>query len=380
MPTIGRMFTAVTRAAGAASLAALVAVAGAGGALAADQVKVAINIPLTGPVALFTLPYANGMVMGLEEGAAAAGLPADSFDVDSQDNAMETKTAAAIVQKHFLEDIDVYVTGPSLVSKAVSTIVDQKEIPHFLLSFDSYLASKNHFRLRILPHYKIEGPLNAKYVLARGAKRVAILELRNSSIFEKFAVLVIPDLEKEGIEVMREAFEFRTRDYSTLALKAAQFKPDLIIVNGFSFHLYPIVKALRTLDMIDNGSVLAGMDYVDLLHNETPRNELKGVAFTTPVFELPDSAPAGAAAWIERYEARFNQPPSFVGAYGYDVGRVVAMALKDAGEVTVESIRAQLPYSGVSGEIALDADGDLTSTLGVGLVAEDGSIETLMLQ
>ena len=48
--------------------------------------------------------------------------------------------------------------------------------------------------------------------------------------------------------------------------------------------------------------------------------------------------------------------------------------------MTVESIRAQLPYAGVSGEIALDADGDLTSTLGVGLVAEDGSIETLMLQ
>ena len=378
MLTINRaLATRVTRATCTALLAMLI---GVGSAAAADPVKVAINIPLTGPVAAFTLPYANGMVMGLEEGAAAAGLPENAFDVDNQDNAMETKIAAAIVQKHFLEDIDVYVTGPSLVSKAVSTIVDKKEIPHFLLSFDSYLASKNHFRLRILPHYKIEGPLNTKYVLARKAKRVAIIELRNSSIFEKFGVLVVPHLEEQGIEVMREAFEFRTRDYSTLALKAAQFKPDLIIVNGFSFHLYPIIKALRTLDLIDNGSVLAGMDYVDLLHNETPRNELKGVAFTTPVFELPDSAPAQAGAWIEKYQARFNQQPSFVGAYGYDVGRIIAAALKDAGEVTVESIRAQLPYDGVSGKIALDDDGDLTSTLGVGLIAEDGSVETLMLQ
>ena len=351
-----------------------------GSAVAADPVQVSINIPLTGPVAAFTLPYSNGMIMGLEDGAKAAGLPANSFDVDNQDNAMETKTAASIVQKHFLEKVDVYISGPSTISKAVVPIIDKKEIPHFLLSFDSYLASKNHFRLRILPHYKIEGPLNTKYVMARKAKRVAILELRNSSIFEKFGVFVVPKLEKAGIEVMREAFEFRTRDYSTLALKAAKFKPDLIIVNGFSFHLYPIIKALRTLDMIDNGSVLAGMDYVDLLHNDTPRNELKGVAFTTPVFELPTSAPAGSAAWIKKYETRFNQPPSFVGAYGYDVGRVVAAALKSAGKVTVESIRAQLPYKGVSGNIDLDADGDLTSTLGIGLIAEDGSVKTLMLQ
>jgi branched-chain amino acid transport system substrate-binding protein len=347
---------------------------------AADEVDIAINIPLTGPVALFTVPYSNGMIMGLDEGAAAAGLPAGTFNVDNQDNAKETKLAASIVQKHFLKDVDVYVTGPSIISKAVAPLIDKKEIPHFLLSFDSYISSKNHFRLRVLPHYKIEGPLTTKYVMARKAKRVAILELRNSSIFEKFGVLVVPDLEKAGIEVMREAFEFRTRDYSTLALKAAKFKPDLIIVNGFSFHLYPIVKALRTLGLVDNGNVLCGMDYVDLLHNDTPRNELKGVAFTTPVFELKDGAPDGAKAWIKKYEARFNQPPSFVGAYGYDVGRIVAAALKSSGKVTVESIRAQLPYNGIAGKIELDADGDLTSTLAVGLVAEDGSVETLMLQ
>ena len=57
MLTINRaLATRVTRATCAALLAMLI---GVGSAAAADPVKVAINIPLTGPVAAFTLPYAT---------------------------------------------------------------------------------------------------------------------------------------------------------------------------------------------------------------------------------------------------------------------------------------------------------------------------------
>lgn len=339
-------------------------------------VRVAVNIPLTGPITAFSAPYPDALRFGIEEGCRANNLASDSFAIDFQDNAGQPSQAASVMQKQLLNGFDVYISGTTEMSAAIISEIDKTKTPHFLLTFDAYMTRKGPDRIRILPSYKIEGPLWVEYAKKRSPKRVFMITLNNAPIEEEFSTIVEPGIRQLGIEFQRERFEWETKEYRNIALKAKNYQPDLIFVNGYSVHVYPVLTALRSLDLVKDGSVLCVMDFVDLLHNDTPRAELVGVAFFSPIFEIPGAVPENGD-WHERYKQRFGKRPTYLAAYAYDTGRILASAFAKKGAVTKESILSVLPYSGVSGQITLDADGDLASTVAIAKVTKDGKVEQI---
>jgi branched-chain amino acid transport system substrate-binding protein len=363
---------------GAVALALLMVLGTAVGAdvLAKDHVNVGVNLPLSGPIAVVALPYRDGLLMGVEDAAANYKVAANKVELDIQDNAGEAKQAVSVMQKHFLKNVDAYISGLSAQTGAVAPEVDKKSVPHLMVAFEVSLMKSGKDRLRILPHFKIAAPLYVEYAKMRKAKRVAIMSLNWGSLEELHGVVVQPELEKAGIVVMREMFDIGTKDYNTLALKVAQFKPDLVIVDGLSFNIYPMLNALRALGLAKDGAAIAGMDFIDLIYKGTPTQEIAGVAFISPHFDLP-SGQQRAHAWIERFKAKFGKEPSYMGAYGYDTARILVAAFAKNGDVSPKSIRSVLPFEGIVGTINLDADGDLTGTLGIGIVDADRKVNVI---
>lgn len=346
------------------------------GAKADDKVVIGGNLPLTGPIAAYSGNYFKGFQMGLDEGCKQAEIACDQFVLDAQDNAGDMAQAVSVVQKQLLAKPSAIVSGVSQQSLAIAPEIDKAGIPHFLIAFDPFITTKGDNRLRVLPNYKVEAPLYLKFIKEKGAKRVFNIILNISSAVDQFSLIVEPALKEAGIEFEHEIYDFGTTDYNNIVLKARQFKPDVVVVNGFSFHHYPILKALRTYGLIDGGGVIFGMDFVDLLYNGTPRDELKGVSFVTPIFEIP-GAVATAADWRKRYEAAFGKAPSYVEAYAYDNARIIVAAKKAGGNVSVDSIRKVLPFSGVTGEINLDQDRDIIATVANAKVNDKGEVEAL---
>ncbi|HEY1723003.1 MAG TPA: ABC transporter substrate-binding protein [Magnetospirillaceae bacterium] len=341
-----------------------------------DHVRVAMNLPLTGPIAVVTIPYRDGLLMGFDDAAKAYNVPRDAFVTDIQDNAGEAKQAISVLQKQMLEPFDVYISGVSPQTRAVAPEIDKKKVPHILYAFDTAFVQGDPNRVRILPNFRLQQPLYVNYAKAKGAKRVAAIHLNIASQQEFYGQFLVPELKKDGIEVMREAYDIGTKDYSTLGLKIAEFKPDLVIVDGFSFNLLPMIAALRTLDLVHDGRVLVGMDFIDLLYNKTPADQIKGVVFASPTVELPEGK-ARAADWIEKFKARFKEEPSWPGAYGYDTARVIAAAFAKNHKVTTASIHDVMPFDGLVGKINLDKDNDIDSTMALGLVEDSGAVKTL---
>jgi ABC-type branched-subunit amino acid transport system substrate-binding protein len=179
---------------------------------------------------------------------------------------------------------------------------------------------------------------------------------------------------KAGVKFENERFEFDTKDYRSIALKASQYKPDLIIISGYSVHLYPLIAALRNYGLIHDGNVITTLDLIDLLHNKGSRQELAGIAFTTPDYEIP-GAVKDAPSWAKRYEQQFGKEPSYVEAYAYDTGRIMVSAFKKSGKVDNTSLRAVLPFFGVCGKITVDQDGDLSSKLHIAQITADGGVK-----
>lgn len=336
--------------------------------------RIALNIPLTGPIASFSGQYANGLRMGIEDASAELGIPADSFQMDSQDNQGSPATAATIAQRQVISGFDAYISGVSQMSTAAAPIVDDVANVHLVIAYDARLVEQSDNRMRLLPHSKIQGPVYPAYAIQRGAKRVFAFVLNNPELQQEYREFAEPGLREAGIETALETFEFNHSDYRTLVQKAKAFQPDLIIVSGFSLHVLPIIQALKAEAMVNDGNVISIMDFNELLGTQEANKALAGVAYIVPSFDFPENR-ATRDEWSARFKARFGAVPNFVPAYAYDTGRLIVMAKNRAGTLDKKSLTAQLPNEGITGKITVDKYGDLSTPLGVLQVMEDGSLK-----
>jgi branched-chain amino acid transport system substrate-binding protein len=339
-----------------------------------EKVKIAANLPLTGPVAAWSGEFPNGFRLGIEDACKELGVDQSTFLIDFQDNAGKPAQAASVVQKQLASGFNVYLVGSSEAAKAAVGQVDPLKVPNFIVAFDPFMAAENESRLRIMANSKIEAPLFISYAQQRGAKSVYIIHVNSAYANEEFGKIVQPALEKAGVAVTNEAYEFDNKDYRTIALKAAQANADLIFICGYSFHLRPLISDLRTNGLIKDGKVMGVMDVVDFLHDNTSKAELNGLVFTCPLFDIPGAAPK-AAEWRKRFQDKFGHSPSYVPAYAYDNAWAIVKAYKQAGAVTVDSVRAAMPFQGITGDINLDHDGDIVATVAIAQVDGDGNVK-----
>src|SRR6056297_3032374 len=166
-----------------------------------------------------------------------------------------------------------------------------------------------------------------------------------------------------GIDYNFTSFDFSTSDYSNLALRAKEADPDLYMLSGYSFQIYGLMKALKAYG-VPPSKVVVTMDFVDLIYNDTPKEDLEGYYFTTPKFEIPGKIDR-AADFREKYEAAYGSSPSYVDAYAYDTAALIVTAYKQAGEVNPDTLVAATPFEGVTGTIRFDEYGDISQTVTV---------------
>jgi len=339
-------------------------------------VRIAGNLPLTGPVAAWSGEFPNGFKLGIEDACRELAVDPAKFSLDFQDNAGKPTQAASVVQKQLVAGFDVYLTGSSESAKAVVDQVDPLKVPDFIVAFDPFMASENPSRLRIMANSKIEAPLFIDYAKKKSAKSVYVIHVNSAYANEEFDKIVTPALQKAGVTVTTETYEFGNKDYKAIALKAAQANTDLIFVCGYSFHLRPLLGDLRTNGVVKDGRVMGVMDVVDFLYDNTPKSELDGLVFACPLFDIPGGT-AKAADWRKKYQQRFGRAPSYVPAYAYDNAWALVKAYKDKGSVTVDTIRAALPFDGVTGKIDLDKEGDIIATVGTARISPAGEVEAV---
>ncbi|MFO1058740.1 MAG: ABC transporter substrate-binding protein [Dongiaceae bacterium] len=338
----------------------------------ADDVRIAGNMPLSGPVAAYSGNYFKGFELGLQDACKARSVSCDQFKLDAQDNAGKPMQALSVGQKQMLDSPTVMVSGTSEDSQAIAPLVGKAGIPHFVIAFDAFLVERNKDMLRVLPNFKVESLQYARFIDKVKPKSIVAIALNNAANNEMFEAVVGGEIKKRGISYTHIPFDFGTQDYNSLVLKAKDINPDLYIVSGYSFQLYPLLKAIRTYG-IPSDKVIAAMDFVDLLYNGTSRDELKGFYFTTPLFEVP-GAPKQAADFRARYKAAYGKDPSYVEAYAYDTAGIIVAAQAKSGNTTKESLMGATPYDGASGPIQLDKFGDIMGTVTVAQIGPDGNV------
>lgn len=341
---------------------------GGNGGQTATTVNVAANLPMSGALATYGVAVREGASMAADEMQADSSAPKLNFDW--QDNASDPKNAVSIMQKQYLQTPDIYVSGVKPQTMAIMDQVKAKGTPHFVWIFDAFINKNSNNNFRTWVSYKIEPPVYLDYAKKRKAKRVAIVYVQLPHTIEEFDQIVVPGLKKQGVaNLLVEPYEFGKSDFKDVAVKFKNFKPDLIILNGFQNELVGMVRAMRPQGLMNDGNTLATYDMLDAA-KVLGKDELEGVRQVAPTFVVrPDNA--GVKKWNADFRAKYKKEPLYTHAYAYDMAKIIADAAKRVqqpatSEGWITALRAT-NIQGVTGPLKFDEKGDLITPLEVGV-------------
>src|SRR5207253_9637781 len=108
------------------------------------SIRVAANLPMSGPLATYGVAVREGANMALDEVPSSGGARAAKIVVDWQDNAGDPKTAVSILQKQLLALPNLYVSGVKPQTMAIKDEISQQNIPHFVWIFDAHINQQNN--------------------------------------------------------------------------------------------------------------------------------------------------------------------------------------------------------------------------------------------
>ncbi|MFW6040098.1 MAG: ABC transporter substrate-binding protein, partial [Gemmatimonadota bacterium] len=151
---------------------------------------------------------------------------------------------------------------------------------------------------------------------------------------------------------------------------------DVLMIAGQADEALVALRAARRLGF--NGPVIGA----DGLTNIAQAGEVAEGVYVSSAF-LPDSPRPDARSFVEAYRERYDELPDHRGAMTYDAIRLVADAIRDVGtdrdrirDYVADVGDARDAFDGVSGEIAFDANGDVTGKpIAIGVV-RDGQLVT----
>lgn len=342
-----------------------------------NKVRIAINLPLTGPVAAITGNYPKGLKMGIDEACKEYSLDSSSIEVIIDDNKASPAESASVYRRQTMKRINAFISGTTEAATVILPQTDgQDGASNFLIAFDAFLTKGGKQRFRLFPSFKTESEMWVSYITKIKPKRVATLTLNIPATEEQFSTIICPFIAKTGAEIFRERFDFSTTDFRTIALRIKENKPDVVLVSGYSFHLNVAIKALQELTVVPNEKIMCSMDFCDFLAEKRSKKALAGIAFAAPNFIVNSGNPQ-VREWIQRFEKRYGIAPTYTEAYAYDLGYLFVRSLHSSGDIRPSSLLKATPFDGVTGTVKFDADRDSACSLSLVKINSSEMIEAV---
>lgn len=338
------------------------------GTASPDSVRIATNLPLSGFLSTYGEPVREGGQMALDDLESSDPKRA-KLEFDWQDNASDPKAAVSVMQQQYLRAPDLYVSGVKPQAMAIADQISAKGTPHFIWIFDPFINKKSKNNLRTWVSYKIEAPVYIDFILSKKARKVAIVHFNLPHAIEEFEQIVLPALKKEGIDSLVESFNPGKEDFKEIAVKFRDYKPDVIVMNGFQEDMVRMVRAFRPFGLLKDGNNISCYDLLDAA-KLLGADEMEGLRVVAPRFETRASD-TKIAEWRDRFEKRFKKAPLYTHAYAYDMVLVINDAAKRlklpaTSEQWLDAIK-KTDIAGVTGPLRFDDGGDLMTPVEAGV-------------
>lgn len=313
-------------------------------AQAADPIKVG-EINHYKRMAAFAEPYKMGIELALEEINAAGGINGRPLEFIFRDDQGEPGEAIKIAEELMTRDGAVMLTGSILsnVGLALSSFAAEKKYVYLAsepLADSLTWTSGNAYTFRLRTSTYMQAAMLAEEAAATGAKKWATIAPNYA--YGKDAVAAF----KENLTRLVPDVEFVTEQWPALfkidagaevqALERS--KPEAIYNVTFGPDLAKFVREGGDRGLFDGRAVVSLLsgepEYLDPLGDEAPEG---WVVTGYPWYDIADGP---GKAFVDAYQARWNDYPRLGSLVGYMTGQSIAAALTKAGSTDGEAIRA----------------------------------------
>ena len=335
--------------------------AGAGGQAGADKIKVGEFASLTGKEATFGQMSHNGSLLAIEEVNAAGGVLGRQLELITEDTQSKSGESSTVVRKLISRDKVVAILGEVSSGRSLEAapICQAAQIPQISpSSTNPEVTEKGDYIFRVC----FIDPFQAT-VIARFAKNS--LKARAVAVFSDASAAYSVGLSKffkerfveEGGKILLEQkYNSGDKDFKAQLTAIKAMNPEAIFVPGYYTEAGLIAQQARQLGITQPLFGGDGWESAKLI--EIGGQAIEGCYFSTHF--SPQEKSAQVEAFVQKFQARYNESPDAMGALAYDSAMLLVDAMKRAGSTEGPKVRDALAatkdFQGVTGKITLDAN------------------------
>ncbi|WP_089724048.1 ABC transporter substrate-binding protein [Candidatus Thiosymbion oneisti] len=322
-----------------------------------SEIKIGTILGLTGENAAYGIKMRKGLDLALEH-ANSAPPESPKFRLLVEDSQWKPQVGVNAYRK--LHDVDgvrhfVAICG-SKIALAVAGASRQDDIviidaisgaPKLTLD-----AGSKYFR--VYASDAMAGKHNLSWALEEGAMTFGIVYVEDDW-GSSYKDALLETLRTHKMKATVVPVKLGTRDFKTEVEKLLRVQPDALFVVLYANLAVPMVKELRTLGfdgLIYGGDNLSSADF------SAGGSEItEGVRLSLPAEPNSQEFKSFASA----YEAKYKEAPDSFALKSYDAFMLMVHAIRATDgkpESIIEYLRT-IKYSGASGELSFDAQGDL---------------------
>ena len=334
-------------------------------------------LPLTGPLSQIGDDERTGMTLAIEDLATEKKQKISFVFNDSQGKGAASVSA---VQKEWnINNRRFFITTTTGPTLSTLPIFDGYQENKVVITQTMYPeVTKNHpYAFRLFPSSSQEAMMLADYVINTANKKVAILHINNEWGQESVRIFRERLTQKGGEIVMSETHSFADKDFRIILLKMAASKPDMLLVYTYPEYYPPILDQMKSAGLTQPILAYTGFATADM------QNKVAGDILARTIFPAPryfyDSESKEVIQFNKRVRSAGHEPNFDIATF-YDMTMILNRAAMASSDMSPESfssaLLSTLPYHGVTGDIIMDENRDVTVEFALAKWV-DGSIELI---
>jgi branched-chain amino acid transport system substrate-binding protein len=342
-------------------------------AMAAETIKIGVNVPLTGFAASDGESALNGAKLAVSQINEAGGINGKDLELVVYDDQASPKESVAIATK--LIEKDKVAVGISCsysgATRAAAGVYQAAKVPYisaYAIHPDITRAGDYIFRTSFVG--EVQGRAGAKLVGEILKKKRAVLITLNNDFGESLAAGFKEKAKEYGVTIVNEySYTMKDRQFGPIIARVKADNPDVIYATGYYFTAGPLVTQLRAAGVKATVIGQEGFDTQSFI--DIAGAAAEGVIITTSLDR--DSKSQETKDFIEQYEKMFNHKTDMVAASGHTAVKVAAAAIKCAGSEDRKAIRdciAKTNLVASTGTISFNSLGEIIKDVQVQIVKD----------
>ena len=302
------------------------------------DIKIGLNVPLTGFAAADGKSALDGAKLAVERANAAGGIKGEKLELVIYDDQATAKEAVPVATKLVEKDKVVGAVSGSYSgsTRAAAGIFQSGKVPYVVAyAIHPDITRSGDFVFRVSAMGEVQGRAGAKLVNNLGKKRVVLITVKND-FGQALAAGFKEAAPKFGIDIAGEyEYGMQDRQFGAVVSKVKADNPEVIYASGYFFNAGPLVSQLRAAGI--TAPIIGQEGYDSDKFIEIAGAASEGTLITTSLNRDSDSPVT--KAFLADFRKATNAGADMVAAATYTATTVLIDGLKKTGGKGGDALR-----------------------------------------